>query len=84
MLDNADLDDLPTLVQRVAIAGWEAGQLPDLINLQTAATAAPATVPAPVVAEASPPVAAKPVSVVRRKPANPAGARIVAAVAQAG
>ncbi len=36
---NADLDDLPALIQRVtmAIAGWEAGQLPDLIPARTAA-----------------------------------------------
>ncbi len=84
---NADLDDLPTLVQRVtvAIAGWEAGQLPDLIPVQTAAADAPTTIPAPVVAAAaSLPAAAKPVSVVRRKPANPAGAHIVASAARAG
>ncbi|SAL70852.1 Outer membrane efflux protein [Caballeronia udeis] len=41
---NADTDDLPTLSRRVkaAIAGWEAGKLPELAML----TPAPATTPA--------------------------------------
>lgn len=80
---SADFDDLPTLTERVsaAIAGWEAGQLPELVPAKTAA----AEVPAPIVAAASlPPPAAKPVSVVRKKPAKPAVVQIVASVTPAG
>lgn len=81
---NADIDDLPVLIERVtvAIAGWEAGQLPDLIPGKTASADAPA--PAPIVAAAPPPDAAKTVSVVRKKTTKPSVARIVAPATQAG
>ena len=64
-------------------AGEEAGQLPDVVPAKTASADVPA--PAPVVAVAAPPPpAAKPVSVVRRKPTKPTAARIVASVTPAG
>ena len=85
---NADFEDLPTLTARVtaAIAGWEAGQLPELIPAKTASAGAPA--PAQVVAVVAPlppQTAAKPVSVVRKQTtAKPTVARVVMPATPAG
>lgn len=61
---NADTDDLNKLSERVkeAIAGWEAGQLPNVaVALPAASTfAAPAGIAAPAAAEAKPSAAATP------------------------
>lgn len=62
---SADTDDLPTLTHRVqtAIAGWEAGQLPDIAAIAPAprpgaAAATPASGPTAAAAAAVVPVAA--------------------------
>jgi hypothetical protein len=49
---NADTDDLPTLSRRVkaAIAGWEAGKLPELAMLKPAPATTPAGAAVPVAA----------------------------------
>lgn len=61
---NADTDDLNKLSERVkvAIAGWEEGQLPDVaVTLPAASTfAAPAGTAAPAAAEAKPSAATTP------------------------
>jgi hypothetical protein len=76
---NADTDDLGKLSERVkaAIAGWEAGQLPDIaLTLPAASTlAAPAGATAPAAGEVKP-SAATPASAV---PVAAAAGSIVAA-----
>jgi hypothetical protein len=54
---NADTDDLPALANRVkvAIAGWEAGRLPEMVALATAPASAPVATPAAAVPAIDPP-----------------------------
>ena len=70
---NADTDDLPTLSRRVkaAIAGWEAGKLPELamLTLAPAATPTGAAVPVAAAMTEETPVTAVPMKATAAAPA---------------